>query len=146
VSGAGEREIDPMKVRDLMQTRVFTIGRNDKVLEADALMERHRIRHLPVVGEEGELAGILSRRDAFRTALQRNFGYGEAAQDRLFGMLLVKEVMTNDVETATPDEAIEGAARRMLDKKISALVVVEGDRIVGMLTESDFVRHVAKAT
>ncbi len=109
-------------------------------------MERHRIRHLPVLGEEGELAGILSRRDAFRTALQRTLGYGEAAQDRLLGMLLVKEVMTNEVETAAPDDRIEDAARRMLEKKISALVVVEGERIVGMLTESDFVRHVAKAT
>ena len=69
-----------MKVRDLMSTAVQTVGRNDKVLAADALMEKHRIRHLPVVGDEGELAGILSRRDVYRTALKRTLGYGEAAR------------------------------------------------------------------
>lgn len=134
-----------MKVRDLMSTEVWTVGRNDKASAADELMEAHRIRHLPVLGEEGELAGILSRRDVFRTAMRRAFGYGQAAQDRLLGMLLVKEVMTNDVETIAPDAPIAEAARRMLERKISALVVVEGERIAGMLTESDFVRHVAGA-
>jgi CBS domain-containing membrane protein len=95
------------------------------------------------LGEDGELAGILSRRDVFRTALKRTLGYGEAAQDRLLEMLVVKEVMTNEVETIAPDAPIQEAARRMLDRNISALVVVEGERLVGMLTESDFVRHVA---
>ena len=133
-----------MKVRDLMSTAVQTVGRNDKVLAADALMEKHRIRHLPVVGDEGELAGILSRRDVYRTALKRTLGYGEAAQDRLLGMLLVKEVMTNDVETISPDAPIAEAARRMIERKIGCLVTVEGDRIAGILTEGDFVRHAAK--
>lgn len=133
-----------MKVRDLMSTQVHTIGRNDKASAADVVMETQRIRHLPVVDDDGELVGILSRRDVFRTALRRTLGYGEAAQDRLLGMLLVKEVMTNEVETISPDAPIAEAARRMLERKISALVVVEGSRIAGMLTESDFVRHAAK--
>jgi len=55
----------------------------------------------------------------------------------------VKELMTSRVETAAPGDALEDAARRMLEKGISSLVVVEGERVVGMLTESDFVRHVA---
>jgi len=134
-----------MKVRDLMSTEIFTVGRNDTVSAADEMMEAHRIRHLPVLGEDGELAGILSRRDVFRTALKRTFGYGEVAQDRLLEMLAVKEVMTNEVETIAPDAPIQEAARRMLDRKISALVVVDGERLVGMLTDSDFVRHVAGA-
>lgn len=134
-----------MKVRDLMSTEVHTVGRNDTAAAADQMMEAHRIRHLPVLGEEGELAGILSRRDVYRTALKRTLGYGEAAQDRLLGMLTVKEVMTNEVETIAPDAPIQEAARRMLDRKISALVVVDGERLVGLLTESDFVRHMAGA-
>jgi CBS domain-containing membrane protein len=130
-------------VRDLMTKDVRTIGRNDKVSDADALMASARVRHLPVLDDEGLLAGILSRRDVYRTALQRTFGYGEKAQDHLLGNLVVKELMTNRVETVAPDAPIEEAARRMLEKKISALVVVEGERVVGILTESDFVRHVA---
>lgn len=132
-----------VKVRDLMTTEVHTVGRNDPVLTADETMERHRVRHLPVLDDDDALAGIVSRRDIFRTALRRTLGYGEAAQDRLLGMLLVKEVMTNEVETTSPDAPLEEAARRMLEKKIGALVVVEGGRVIGMLTESDFVRRVA---
>jgi CBS domain-containing membrane protein len=132
-----------LRVRDLMTTEVRTVGRNDKVTDADALMDSARVRHLPVLDDEGALAGILSRRDVFRTALQRTFGYGEKAQDRILGNLVVKELMTNRVETAAPEDAVADAARRMLEKKISALVVVEGERVVGILTESDFVRHVA---
>lgn len=132
-----------MRVRDLMTTDVRTIGRNDKVSDADALMTSARVRHLPVLDDDGQLAGILSRRDVYRTALQRTFGYGEKAQDRILGNLVVKELMTNRVETVAPDAPVEDAAKRMLEKKISALVVVEGERVVGILTESDFVRHVA---
>jgi CBS domain-containing membrane protein len=134
-----------LRVRDLMTATVHTVGRNDKVSEADALMERERVRHLPVVDESGDLAGIVSRRDIFRTALKRTLGYGTTAQDRLFGLLSVKEVMTTAVETVAADAPAAEAARRMIEKKISALVVVEGERIVGMLTEADFVRHVAAA-
>ena len=132
-----------MKVRDLMSSEVVTVGRNDPVSVADERMEAHRIRHLPVLDDDGELAGIVSRRDVFRTALRRTLGYGEAAQDKLFGLLRVKEVMTNEVETAAPGDPLADAARRMLEKRIGALVVVEGGRVVGILTEGDFVRHAA---
>jgi CBS domain-containing membrane protein len=132
-----------LRVRDLMTKEVRTVGRNDKVSDADALMDSARVRHLPVLDDAGALAGILSRRDVYRSALRRTFGYGEKALDQILGNLVVKELMTNRVETAAPDDALEDAARRMLEKRISSLVVVEGERVVGMLTESDFVRHVA---
>ena len=132
-----------LRVRDLMTKEVRTVGRNDKVTDADALMDSARVRHLPVLDDAGALAGILSRRDVYRTALRRTFGYGEKALDQILGNLVVKELMTSRVETAAPGDALADAARRMLEKGISSLVVVEGERVVGMLTESDFVRHVA---
>jgi CBS domain-containing membrane protein len=132
-----------LRVRDLMTKEVRTVGRNDKVSDADALMDSARVRHLPVLDDGGALAGILSRRDVYRTALRRTFGYGEKALDQILGNLVVKELMTSRVETAAPGDALADAARRMLEKGISSLVVVEGERVVGILTESDFVRHVA---
>jgi CBS domain-containing membrane protein len=133
-----------LRVRELIEAVVHTVGRNDKVSDADALMERYRIRHLPVLDEDGSLVGILSRRDVSRTALQRTFGYGDTAREKIFANLLVKEVMTNRVETVAPDTLAADAARRMMDLKIGCLVVVKDDRIVGILTETDFVRQVAK--
>jgi CBS domain-containing protein len=132
-----------LRVADLMSSEVHTLGRNDQLSVADDLMRMERIRHLPVLDEEGQLAGIVSQRDLFRGALARALGYGETAQQKLLGMLLVKDVMTNQVETVGPQVPAAEAAALMTEKKIGCLVVVEGERLAGILTESDFVRHVA---
>lgn len=132
------------KVRDWMTREVHTVGRNDTAFAADALMEMHGVRHVPVLEDDGSLAGIVSRRDVFRTALKRLLGYGSRAQDHLLENLAVKEVMTNTVETIGPDAPIEEAARRMLEKRVSSLVVVDGaGKLVGILTDGDFVRRAA---
>jgi CBS domain-containing protein len=131
------------RVRDLMTKEVHTVGRNDPVTTVDALMEERRIRHVPVLDEEGALAGIVSRRDVFRSAMKRLLGYGTHAQDRMLANLVVKEVMTNAVETIGPDAPLAEAARRMIERRIGSLVVVEGERLVGILTDTDFVRKVA---
>jgi CBS domain-containing protein len=64
-----------VRVRDLMTQPVRTLGRNDKLSLADALMRTERIRHLPVVDEDGRLAGIVSQRDLFLSALVRALSY-----------------------------------------------------------------------
>jgi CBS domain-containing protein len=106
-------------------------------------MRLGRIRHLPVLDDDGQLAGILSQRDLFRGALARALGYGARAQQKLLGQLLVKEVMTNHPVTIGPDAPLADAARLMLERKIGCLVVVEDGRVAGILTESDFVKHFA---
>ncbi len=132
-----------LSVRDLMTRDVKTLDRNDKLTIADDLMRMDRIRHLPVVDEEEGLVGIVSQRDLFRSALARALGYGERAQDKLMEHLLVKEVMSRPVETTYPKAPLAEAARLMSEKKIGCLVVTEGERIVGILTEGDFVRYLA---
>jgi CBS domain-containing membrane protein len=120
-----------------------TLGRNDQLPLADDLMKQERIRHLPVLDDDGELVGIVSQRDMFRGALAHALGYGETAQRRMLGLLVVKEVMTTQVVTVGPDAPIADAARTMVDRKIGCLPVVEGGRLVGILTESDFVEMLA---
>lgn len=101
------------------------------------------IRHLPVIGDEEELVGIVTQRDLFRSALARALSYGERAQQKLMDQLLVKEVTTKPVRTIGPGAPIAESARPMSDKKIGCLVVTQGERIAGILTEGDFVRHMA---
>jgi CBS domain-containing protein len=132
-----------MRVRDFMSAEVTTLGRNDALSIADDVMRLGRIRHLPVLDDDGQLAGILSQRDLFRGALARALGYGARAQQKLLGQLLVKEVMTNHPVTIGPDAPLADAARLMLERKIGCLVVVEDGRVAGILTESDFVKHFA---
>jgi CBS domain-containing membrane protein len=135
----------PQRVRDLMTNEVTTLNRNDKLSIADDVMRLGRIRHLPVLDEDGKVVGIVSQRDLFRGALARALGYGAHAQQKLLGQLVVKEVMTNDPMTISPEAPIAEAARLMLERKIGALIVIEDDRLVGILTEADFVRRFAAA-
>ena len=134
-----------LRVRDVMSREVKTLRRNDQLTLADDLMKQERIRHLPVLDDEGEaLVGIVSQRDMFRGALAHALGYGETAQRRMMGLLVLKEVMTNQVVTIAPDASLADAARLMLERKIGCLPVVEGGRLVGILAESDFVALSAK--
>jgi CBS domain-containing protein len=124
-----------------MSAEVATVRRNDKLAIADDLMSLGRIRHTPVLDDEGdEVVGILSQRDLFRGALARAVGYGGHAQQKLLNLLVVKDVMTTDPVTTTPDAPLADAARTMLERKIGCLPVLEGGKLVGILTESDFVR------
>jgi CBS domain-containing membrane protein len=132
--------MNPKRVRDLMTTDVVTVGRNEKLLIADDVMRLGRIRHLPVVDDDGSLAGIVSQRDLFHNGLLRALGYGTHAQREALDMVVVKEAMKTEVETIGPDVPLVDAARRMLELKIGCLVVVDAGRIAGILTESDFVK------
>jgi CBS domain-containing protein len=131
-------------VRDLMTRAPKTLRRNDRVTSADELIRMERIRHLPVLDDDGEaVVGVLSQRDLFRGALARALGWGEHATTKLFGQLFVKDVMTNDPVTIAPNAPLHDAAQLMLARKIGCLPVVDGGRLVGILTESDFVRRYA---
>ncbi len=131
-------------VSDLMTREVVTIDANECLSLADDIMQLGRIRHMPVVDEDQNLIGILSQRDLFRGALAVTLGFGRHAQNKMLDSLRAKEIMKSDVLTIHPDASIEEAADIMLTKKIGCLVVIEAQQIVGILTESDFVKLVAK--
>jgi CBS domain-containing membrane protein len=132
-----------MKVSDLMTSEATTLQRNEMLSLAEQLMNLGRIRHLPVVDEDGELVGIVSQRDLFHSGLLRALGHGKHSAARVRDMLPVKEVMSTDVVTTTRDASLEEAARLMFDRKIGCLPVVENGRLVGILTEGDFVAYFA---
>jgi CBS domain-containing protein len=134
-----------LRVRSIMTLDVTTLKRNDKLTLADDIMQLGRIRHLPVLDEEGQqLVGLVTQRDLFRGALARALGYGQHAQRKVFDTLLVKEVMSSEVITTTPDTPLVEAARVLLERKIGCLPVLEGGHLVGIVTESDFVAMVAR--
>jgi len=127
-------------VRDVMTKDVVTLERNEKLTVADDVMRLGRIRHLPIVDEDGALAGIVSQRDLFHSGLMRALGYGSHAKDRAMDLLVLKEAMKTEVVTITPAAPLAEAAKTMLERKIGCVVVVEGKKIVGIITESDFVK------
>jgi CBS domain-containing protein len=134
-----------LHVRDVMTKDVVTLGRNEKLSVADDVMRLGRIRHLPIVDEEGALAGIVSQRDLFHSGLLRALGYGSHAKQRAMDLLVLKEAMKTDVVTISPDAPLVDAAKLMMERKIGCLLVTEGKAIVGILTETDFVKLAIEA-
>ncbi|HEX4996804.1 MAG TPA: CBS domain-containing protein [Terriglobia bacterium] len=127
-----------------MTTSVKTLGRNDKLSVADSLMRTERIRHLPVIDEDGRLAGIISQRDLFFSALMQALGYGTVSHNHTLEGIYIKEVMTDNVITTTPDTLLTAAAKAMVDNRIGCLPVVDGESLVGILSESDIVSAVVQ--
>jgi CBS domain-containing protein len=143
---AAPKQSPPIWVRDLMTREVTTVRRNDRLSVVDDVMRLGRIRHLPVVDDDDEtkLIGLVSLSDIFRGSLARALGYGTRAQQKLLDMLFVKEVMTTELVTTTPDTPLSEAARIMARQKLGCLPVVEDGKLVGILTEGDFVNLAAK--
>jgi CBS domain-containing membrane protein len=141
----GEASMKPLKVRDVMTADPTTLKRNDKLTLADDIMRLGRVRHLPVTDDDGQtLVGIVTQRDLFRDALAQALGYGKRDQRKLLDSLAVKDVMTTAVVTIRPDASLVYAARVLTERKIGCLPVVENGRLVGILTEGDFVALIAR--
>jgi CBS domain-containing membrane protein len=127
-------------VRDLMTEQVIAVVPEDSLTTLRDLMYERHIRHMPVVDRDRELVGLVSQRDLLRNALIEQQDVPIFVEDVLLQHLLVGDMMNTGVEAIEPDTEIGEAARIMFENKYGCLPVVEGRRLVGILTEADFVR------
>lgn len=125
-----------MKVKEVMVKEVATLDINDELSLANDIMRLGRIRHLPVV-DGSRLVGIVSERDLFRSSLAQALGYGGQASRDLMKTLRIKDIMVPGVATTSPEANLCDAVKTMMHKKIGCLPVVEDDRLVGLITETD---------
>jgi acetoin utilization protein AcuB len=114
-----------LSVRDVMTKDLVTVTRKESARRAWETMRDRRIRHLPVV-ENGRLVGILSDRDLRAVLLSP--GLAGAT---------VGELMSERPTTTRPEAPVEDAASLLVVKKIGCLPVMEGERLVGIVTETD---------
>jgi len=118
-----------MFVRSFMSSPVVTMTSDTKAIDGLELMQAKKIRRIPIT-EDGRLTGILTLGD-----LQSVLGLQEHSVRRAATRL--RDIMTRSVRTVAPDDPLERAARVMLDNEVSGLPVVDGERVVGIITESD---------
>lgn len=115
----------------------ITVTPDTTLAKALQLTRSHRIRHLPVVGGTGLLAGILSDRD-IRLAMPSPLTVEDAERADFLERTPVAAVMTREVITVEPSETIEAAAKLLYKHRIGSLPVVRADgRLEGILTETD---------
>jgi CBS domain-containing protein len=128
-----------MKLRDLMKTRVTTIGPDETLHIADGVMSLGGLRHLPVMSG-GALIGILTHRDILR-APTTFLGFAADAR-AVLRTLSVRDVMTREVVTIDADASVRAAAERLLKHKVGCLPVLERGVLVGIVTTSDLLHAI----
>jgi acetoin utilization protein AcuB len=127
-----------MFVRDRMSSPAVTIKPDTPFQDALKLMHDHQFRRLPVVDKKGELVGIVSERDLLYVSPSKAISLNVWELHYLLSKVEVREIMTEDVITTTPDTPLEDAAHLMAENKIGGLPVVnQKDRVVGVITETD---------
>ncbi len=134
-----------LKVRDLMTDDVKAVLDDDDLALVYDMMARGNFRHVPVVDSEDTLVGIVTHRDLLKGALGQALELPVSVQRELLRQMRVRDIMVQEPETVEPETALEEAAELMMLHKLGCLPVVEGGRLAGIITESDFVRFVVEA-
>jgi len=123
------------KVKDVMTKTVITIESNKTVIEAAALMTENDVGNL-IVMDDNVPKGIVTERDFVRRVLAKD----KPSKTRIF------DVMSTPLKVIDPDAPLKEAARRMVRKKIRRLAVIKDNKLVGIITATDFARHLSKKT
>ncbi len=131
-------DLATIPVSSVMRSEFASLREDDRLDLADQVMRLGRIRHLPVVDRDGRLSGIVSNRDLLAASLTSVLNFDATQRRDFLHSIDVTEVMVRDVETVTPETSLAAAARRLLERKVGCLPVIDATGImVGLITETD---------
>jgi len=125
-----------MIVKDFMSDKLITLKVSDDIKKAFELMKINKIRHIPVLDGE-KLVGIVTNADLRQVLVPLETDKTKEASLFTSKFSTVYQIMTKDPITVSPQTDIEKAAMLLQKNKIGGLPVVEKDRLVGMITETD---------
>ena len=147
-----------MKGADVMVSNVITVGVNASIGEVAAILLNNNISGAPVVGEKGELVGIVSEGDLIRrpetgTSKRHSWWLELLSNERTLAAEYIKshsrkvaDVMTSDVITAKPDTPLGEIAAMLERNRIKRVPIVEGGKIVGLVSRANILQALASAT
>lgn len=134
----------PRVVADIMSRRVLCLHEEENLERVEEGMRRFQFRHLPVI-DDGKLVGVLSERDYLRASVSSLDPDYDLKDTNLKRNLFVASVMTRDVTSVRPETPLVKAAQLLREHRFGCLPVTESDgTLVGIVTESDFVRLAAE--
>ena len=134
--------MDRTRVRDIMPKKMVTISESETLSTVEDIMTLGHVRHMPVV-RAGKLVGVVSQRDLLRSSLSTLTEFGMQERRAFLQVVEITHVMSAPPIVIGPDAAVEKAALVMAENKIGCLPVMEGDTLVGLVTETDVLRCVA---
>jgi len=120
-----------------MTRNPVTVKDDTSLYDALKIMRENKVRRLPVLDKGGRLVGIVSEKDLLYASPSPATSLSVWEVNYLTSKIVVRDLMTKKVITTCEDCPIEEAARTMVDNKIGGLPVMRGDRLVGIITETD---------
>lgn len=129
----------PTCARDIMSTQIRSLDESQTIASASEALERMPFRHMPVTDGD-RLLGLISDRDLLRVDASTAVPNSSTQAAFIARTLRVKDVMAKELTTVGPGEPLVNVAMLMRTHKLGCLPVVEdGNRLVGLITEADFV-------
>ncbi len=132
-----------LKVRDVMTPNPVTLSPEESLMEALQLMRLRKIRRIPVVSAAGKLVGLLTEGDLKRAEPSTLSDTQEQFTAVMEGTQ-VNRIMIQNLITASPDMPLIDAARTLFKNKYGALPVLEGEKLIGILTDNDLIGALVK--
>lgn len=142
----GERATPHLLVRDLMTPAPVTLHTDQSLLSATLVLLQHRIAGAPVVDGTGRLVGVFSESDMLVREATPSSRAGRQAREeqRRRNARTVGEACSRPAVTVSPDVRVRAAARRLIDRYVGRLIVVDGGHVVGVLSRHDVLRALTR--
>lgn len=128
------------KVKDLMTHDVFTLKETENLVLAKSIMYLGRIRHIPIVDDQNNFIGLITHRDILSATISKLAGIDPQSQDELYVNIPIKEIMRTDIKSVSPETDLKEAAEILLKHKYGCLPIIEDGKLLGIITEADFLR------
>ena len=134
-----------MYVGRVMNTYLVTVPPDTTIIKAKDIIEEKRINHLLIVDKNENLIGLISDRDVKQSWASPATTLSVHELNYLLTQLTVEMIMKKKIITISPDTTIEKAALIMQENRISALPVMEGKKLVGIITTTDVLEVLLRA-
>ena len=125
-----------MLIKDIMTRKVITVSSDTYVLDAERIMEQHRIGRLPVV-DGNKLVGLVTKNDIMKASPSSTTPYNQRQLFYLMSKLTIKDIMKTNVVTVPQETTIEKSVAVAQKNKVGCLAVMAGDKLVGIMTTND---------
>lgn len=125
---------------DFMTREVRTLRADQPLMDALRFLREHNVRHIPILGPDDALVGVLTDRDIKRATPSALAPGQRDVWEKVVSETTLAKVMTKDPTTASPQTTLREALQRFVEERIGCLPVVEGAELVGIVTARDLFR------
>ena len=133
-----------LKIKDIMTSEVFVLHATQTLELVRSLMRIKHVRHVPIVEPDNTFVGLMTHRDLLAQTISYLAEVDESEQEYLDRHIHIMNIMKTDVLTAHSEMDVCEAISLLLENKYGCLPVVDNGKLVGIVTEADFMKLTQK--